>query len=627
MSRKKNRALVQGTVNNIKKQVSQTQDQMRTAAAMDGFANFASKVGMNPGMDNQLSQSFYMPNLITRNRLQLEYAYRGSWICGQMIDAKAEDMTREGITITTSEGANQVDDIQAEMEKLGIWSTLEDVIKWGNLYGGCLGILQIDGQDLASPLRIETVAKGQFKGLAVYDRWMLFPDMTEIIRTGPMTGLPVYYYILNVSDIAGGIFDADIGKRQDAEQKVMQAGQRVHHSRCVRMAGIKLPYYQAITEQMWGESVVERALDRMVSFDNTTMSAANLVNQAHLRTVRIDQLREILAAGGKGEENLIKMFSYVRLLQSNEGITLLDKEDEFNANTYAFSGLSDVLIQFSQQLSGSIQVPMVRLLGQSPAGLNSTGESDLRNYYDGIRNKQNSSLREPVDNILRIVWQSKTGRPAPKDLRFTFNPLWQQSDKEKAETAEITTRTVREAYDAGLIQKKTAAKELRQNANRTGVFTNISDEEINSIEEDAYADVPLPGQQDLVNPDDEKPNEKKATDSRGIIKRFLTMFSTDNSFKEADHPRDETGEFTSGGGSKKSPVAKMTEKVSGATSKLKSAMEREKAAETKLKDLQQSDKEWWNDPEYHEAAKEYKSAVAARQKAVREGKKLHSALK
>jgi phage-related protein (TIGR01555 family) len=237
----------------------------------DGFANFASRLGVNPGTDNQISEGFYILNLLTRNRLQLEAAYRGSWIVGAMVDAVAEDMTKAGIDVTTSEGAKNIQDFQAGMKRLQIWSSLCDVIKWSRLYGGAIGVLQIEGQDLSSPLRIETVAKGQFLGLAVYDRWQLFPDLTRVIPSGPDMGLPAYYTILTSADY---ITQQSVGESNNFNPNTgLSGGQKVHHSRIIRMGGVKLPFYQAITEQMWGMSELERIHDRLVSFDTATMSS------------------------------------------------------------------------------------------------------------------------------------------------------------------------------------------------------------------------------------------------------------------------------------------------------------------------------------------------------------------
>jgi len=189
------------------------------------------------------------------------------------------------------------------------------------------------------------------------------------------------------------------------------------------MDGIKLPYFQAVTEMYWGESVLERLFDRLVSFDTATMGAANLVDRAYLRTVGVDGLREILAAGGKAEEGLIAMFDYMRMLQNNEGLTLLDKNDMFSTTSYSFAGLSDVILQFGQQLAGASGIPLVRLFGQSPNGMSATGESDMRMYYDNILAKQESMLREGIQRIISVAYRSIYTKPLPMDTTFEFKPL------------------------------------------------------------------------------------------------------------------------------------------------------------------------------------------------------------
>src|ERR1700694_3881990 len=64
----------------------------------DSFQNFAAKVGI--GTDNQSSASTYGFNPISRNRGLLEWMYRGSWICGKVVDCPADDMTRAGIEMS-----------------------------------------------------------------------------------------------------------------------------------------------------------------------------------------------------------------------------------------------------------------------------------------------------------------------------------------------------------------------------------------------------------------------------------------------------------------------------------------------------------------------------------------------
>lgn len=450
-----------------------------TAGTKDGFANLTARMGM--GAQNVLSDGMYMFNLLTKNRMQLEAMYRGSWVVGQVVDAVAEDMTRAGVTIKGEDDPENIQQMIASMTKLGIWGALLETIKWGRLYGGALAVMIVDGQKLDTPLDISTVGKDQFRGLKVYDRWQLQPELNNMIEDGMDAGLPAYYSV--VSDINTG--------------KVGNV--RIHHSRVIRQIGIQLPAYQAIVEQFWGESVIERLHDRLVSFDTATSGAANLIQRAYLRTVKIEKLREVLAAGGKAEENLLTMFHHMRMLQTNEGLTLLDKEDEFAAHSYTFSGLSDMVLQFGQQLSGASGIPLVRLFGQSPAGLNSTGENDLRMYYDNIKAQQESRLREGVMRILRVLHQSKFEKPAPDNFDFEFVSLWQTSQKEKGDIAKSVVETVAKAHDSGIIDTPTAMKELKQASEYTGVFSNISEEQITEAENEPppapVETAPLPGEE------------------------------------------------------------------------------------------------------------------------------------
>ena len=437
-------------------------------ATYDGFINLTGRLGL--GAQNVASDSTYTFNLLTRNRMQLEAMYRGSWIVGAAVDAVAEDMTRAGIQIKSSDEPQELEHLQSKLTKMGIWGGLLDLIKWSRLYGGAVALMVIDGQDTSTPLDLETVGLNQFKGLKVYDRWQLQPDLTQLVQGGIDDGMPAFYNV--VSDITTG-----------AAPRF-----RIHHTRIIRMIGIQLPAYQAITEELWGESVIERLQDRLIAFDSATSGAMNLLQKAHLRTVRIDKLREVLAAGGKAEENLLSMFHHMRYLQTNEGITLLDKEDEFQTHSYAFSGLSDMILQFGQQISGALGIPLVRLFGQSPAGLNSTGESDIRNYYDNIIAQQESRLREGLTRVLLVLYKSVLGRPAPDNFDFEFNPLWQASQKEKAEISASITDTVIKALDSGIITQDVAMQELRASAEHTGIFTNITEQAI----AEAQAAPPLP---------------------------------------------------------------------------------------------------------------------------------------
>lgn len=452
---------------------------LKAVPTRDSFQNFIARVGSGAG--SVADGSNYTLNPITRNRVLLENSYRGSWLAGMVVDAVAEDMTREGVELTGNIKPEHIEELQEAERTLQIWSGLCDTIKWGRLYGGSAGVMMIDGQDTATPLRVDRIEKGQFKGILALDRWLLQPNIgpNELIKElGPNIGTPEYYTVVHDS----------VGMKQ----------QRIHHSRVIRMEGIRLPYWQRITENYWGESVLERLWDRMVAFDSTTAGTAQLVYKAYLRTYKVEKLRELIASGGPVLDAFMQQIDMIRRLQTNEGLTVIDTEDEMEMSQYTFSGLSDVLLQFGQQLSGAAQIPLVRLFGQSPAGMNSTGESDLRTYYDNIKRKQETDLRPKIRTIYELLYRSTFGSELPKGVGVNFRSLWQMPDDRRAEVGNTTTAAVLGAFEKRLISQQLALKELRQQSRLTGLWTNISDKDINAADDEI---APSPDELELAGDD------------------------------------------------------------------------------------------------------------------------------
>lgn len=429
----------------------------------DSFQNFAARVGLGAG--SQHDQSTYSANYLSRNRLLVESMYRSSWVVGQVVDVVADDMTREGINMRGLQSPEDAEEINQELDRLQVWDKLNKTIKWSRLYGGAIAVMMIDGQNVSTPLNINTVAKDQFKGLIVLDRWMVVPSLEDLVTEyGPYYGMPRYYDVITDS--------------------VGLCNQKIHYSRVIRMDGVELPYWQAIAENLWGQSVIERLEDRLTIFDSATLGAGQLVYKAHLRTYKVKGLREIIAKGGRLYDALVKQIQQIRQWQSNEGMTLMDAEDTFETHQYSFTGLDNLLMQFGQQIAGATGIPLVRLFGQSPAGFSATGESDLSNYYDNINQQQEGRMRTPLQTLLAVVSLSKLGKALPDSFKFDFASLWQIDEKVKAEVANTVAQAVTTVEESGLISRKTALKELRQSSEVTGIFSHITDEEIEAADDD-----------------------------------------------------------------------------------------------------------------------------------------------
>jgi phage-related protein (TIGR01555 family) len=383
------------------------------------------------------------------------------------VDIIGDDMTKRGVDIKGQIDPFDIERLYANAEAFDLWTQTNDIIRWSQLYGGAIGVMLIDGQRMDTPLRIETVGNGQFKGLYVLDRWAVEPSLSDLVTDfGPWLGLPKFYTVY--------------------QDSTALRNQKIHYSRVLRMEGVRLPFQQRMMENSWGISIFERLFDRMVAFDSATTGAAQLVHRSYLRTYGIKGLREAIAAGGPAQRKLEEFVRFMARFQSIEGVTLIDAEDVFAEHGGAATGargIADLILKFGEQISGALQIPLVRLFGQSPSGLNSAGESELRTYYDGINMRQNRTLRNPVTTIYRVLAQS-LGIKLPPDFGIEFRPLWILNDAEKAGIAGQVASAVASVDQAGIIMRATALKELKQSSRVTNIFTNISNDEIAAAEQE-----------------------------------------------------------------------------------------------------------------------------------------------
>ncbi|MDR8252560.1 DUF1073 domain-containing protein, partial [Acinetobacter baumannii] len=103
-----------------------------------------------------------------------------------------------------------------ELDSLQVWDKINETIRWSRLYGGAIAVMLIDGQNVSTPLNVNTIGKDQFKGLLVLDRWMVLPDLQDLVTEyGPDYGMPKYYDVITDS--------------------VGLCNQRIHYSRVFRM--------------------------------------------------------------------------------------------------------------------------------------------------------------------------------------------------------------------------------------------------------------------------------------------------------------------------------------------------------------------------------------------------------
>ena len=416
----------------------------------DAYQNTLARLGLN--QPNLLSASEYPLARLTSNQRLMTSLYRGNWIARRIIDTVAEDMCKNWFSLRGA-APDKTARFAREEHRTHIRERLLSALKWARLYGGAAGLLLIDGQEdhLDAPLDLAEIQPGQFRGVWVCDRFSGVTPSAETVAdlSDPDFGLPERYEFQS--------FGAQ-GARYN-----------VHHSRVLRFVSRELPAQEQAVERFWGASELEHVFDELVKRDATSANIAQLIFQANLRVLKMSDFGDLLASSSADAQR--DLFSALRAqnqLMSSMGLQVLDREDSFETHAYAVTGVSDVYELFMLDVAGAAEIPATRLFGRSPAGMDSTGEGDLRNYYDSVRQKQQSVLRPALEKLLPVLCMSAWGE-AP-EVDFDFNPVRDLSDAERAQLAQTHTATVAQAFQAGLVDRETALAELRRQGYETGFW-------------------------------------------------------------------------------------------------------------------------------------------------------------
>lgn len=496
--------------------------------ALDAFSNVLARLGA--GTPNLLEGTEYSLQRMSRDFNTLNALYRESWIVRRIIDVIPADMLKNWITITSGLDPDVEKRLSLTLRRTQLIDKLKRGMQWGRLYGGALGVMLVkhQGYDLSQPLQLDWIMPGDFAGLLIFDRWNGVNPSSELIEdiSDPDYGYPKYY---TVTDPAGG------------------GSVKIHHSRIVRFTGNTLPFWEEIAEMQWGASVVESIFDELRKRDNVSWNIAQLTFMANIRVLKMQDLGQLLAAtDNESQAELLRTLEAQNMLLNNMGMQVMDAADGLETHQYTFGGLADCYQQFIMDISGAAEIPVTRLFGRSPSGLNATGESDLQNYYDMIAEKQESYLRPILNKVLPPFIISTLGS-LPDDFDFEFDPVAEPTDKERADLAKCGTDNVVAAYNAGLISQRTALKELKQQSERTGVWTNITDEDI----ERASDSVEPPGEMGGMFGDMGGGEAAGAVGSEESLQQARAPVRQgvgDSEWEESEHPRDKDGKFSSAGG-------------------------------------------------------------------------------
>ncbi|MDW9960922.1 DUF1073 domain-containing protein [Sinorhizobium meliloti] len=394
------------------------------AFVRDSLTNMVASLGTS--RDKAAANVYSMPMLTDEELLN---AYRGAWLPKKIVDIPAFDSIRAWRDWQAKKP--QIEAIEAEEKRLNVMGKLLETRIKARLWGGAALVIGTGDQDLAAPLEVERIGKGGLKYLTVMTRRHLTAGEIDRDPASEWYGKPKVY-LLNSAD----------GVQVE-----------IHPSRLVVFNGSQQPDEDIVTTTYagWGDSVLLSVVDAIKQADGTAANIASLVFEAKVNVIRIPDFMQNLG-NAEYRAKILERYTLAATAKGINGDLLLDKEEEYEQKTANFATLPDVLMSFLQIVSGAADIPATRLLGQSPAGMNATGESDLRNYYDRLQAMQTVEMTPAMARLDECIIRSALGSRDP-DIYYEWAPLWGMSEKEKAEVFKTKADAARQLVGSGTGQE------------------------------------------------------------------------------------------------------------------------------------------------------------------------------
>ncbi len=359
----------------------------------------------------------------------------------KIVDTFAEEMTREWIEFeSTGEDDKAAKDtkndkikqITDEMDRLGVRAAFCKIAKHDGYFGRAHLYLDTGHGDDPAELKqsigsgrddISTgkIGKGALKALRTIEPVWTYPQSYN--ASNPLS--PHWY--------------------QPDRWYVM--GQEVHASRLLCFVGREVPDLLKPAYSFGGLALSQMAKPYVDNWLQTRQSTSDIISAFSVFVLK-GNLSESIQLGG---EQLFMRAELFNNLRNNRGLMMVDKESEDFANVSAPLGGLDMLQAQSQEHMAAVSgIPLVKLLGISPHGLNASAEPELRAFYEGVHSFQEAFFRPNLTRVIDFIQLSLFGE-IDQEITFKFVPLWSLTEKEEAEVRKASAETDQIYIDTGVL--------------------------------------------------------------------------------------------------------------------------------------------------------------------------------
>jgi hypothetical protein len=235
-------------------------------------------------------------------------------------------------------------------------------------------------------------------------------------------------------------------------------GRKVHSSRLLMFVSREVPDLLKASYNFGGISLSQMAKSYVDNWTRTRDSVSDLIHSFSTSGIKTNMSNALSGGGGEDEFKRAELFNNMR---DNRGVLMLDKDsgEEFFQFNVPLSGLDKLQAQSQEQLSSVSSIPLVKLLGISPAGLNATSEGEIEVFDDHIMAKKRNVMSAPLADVINIIQLNRFGEVDP-DIVHEFDPMAEMTEIDQATVRKTNAETDAAYIAAGVISPDDARERL-----------------------------------------------------------------------------------------------------------------------------------------------------------------------
>ena len=302
--------------------------------------------------------------------------------------------------------------VRGKLDDLALIPRLLEGLIQERVFGGAATLIVVDdGRSLDLPIDLSRVAS--VRALVHLEAQYLLPSRWDDDPLSPSFGKVLVW---RTTPTGTGSIATDI-----------------HRDRLLIYPGIETTRQVARERQGWGDSIFFR-LWRTLQQWGAAVEGVGVLLGDKSKILKMRGLDELLGANDRSvvESRAAALF----VLLATYGIGVIDADESLDRFEATLTGVPDTLDRLTSRLAAAAGIPVTVLLGEAPAGLNATGDADVRNYYDRLAADRTAKIVPLVERVVRLVLLSKTGPTQgtePPMWSASFAPLWQPTPSEQAD--------------------------------------------------------------------------------------------------------------------------------------------------------------------------------------------------